>query len=157
MTIGSKAAELAAMFEVKEFERDGEKFTRTIIKRDTEYPQPESELHKICVDLTFTVHEKTSLDSDSVYEFTSEVLEKLAEADPKDRDEASDALCEIEPDVYTSDLTDWLGKSNNNVYYLNDAIEQGAKEGFELLMCAQAAAKRDVGEVVLSYIEGLLE
>lgn len=155
MTIGSKAAEMAAMFEVKEFEREGEKFTRTIIKHDYEHPQPESELHKACVDLTFRVSEATSLDSDSVYDFTSEALEKLAEANPKNRDEALDALCEIEPDVYTSDLTEWLGKSNNNVYYLNDVMESGAEDGFQLLACAQAAAKRDVGEVILSYIEAM--
>jgi len=154
--IGSKAAVLAAMFEVKEFERDGEKFTRTIIKRDYEYPQPESKLHKACVDLTFRVSQATSLDSDSVYDFTSEALEKLAEADPKDSDEAQDALCEIEPDIYTGDLTAWLNKYNN-VYYLNDVMESGAKDGFQALAWAQTAAKREVGEIVLSYIVELLD
>lgn len=148
-TIGNKAGQMARMFVVKEFVRDGEKFTRTIIDRD--YKDKESELHKACVDLTFKVSQETSLDSDSVYDFTAAVLEAIS--DCNDEDEARDAIYEIESAIYTSELTEWLGKSNNNVYYLDQAIRvYDAKDGFAALSLAQHLAIQEVGEIVLSEL-----
>lgn len=148
-TIGNKASEMTKLFIVKEFERDGEKFTRTIIDRD--YKDKESELHKACVDLTFKVSQETSLDSDSVYDFTSAVLEAISNCN--DEDEAREAIYGIEPAIYTSELTEWLGKSNYNVYYLDQAIsEYDAKDGFAALSLAQQLAITAVGNIVLSEL-----
>ena len=147
--IGSKASELAKLFIVKEFERDGKKFTRTIIDHD--YKEKESELHKACVDLTFKVSQETNLDSDSVYDFTAAVLEAISGCN--DEDEARDKLYEIEPAIYTAELTEWLGKSNNNVYYLDQAIsEYEAKDGFSALSLAQHLAIQEVGNIIISEL-----
>lgn len=158
-TLSELAGEHAALFERKQFERDGKKFSRVIIKRDYEGEMngtaTESALHKSCVDLTFKVSQATSLDSDSVYEFTQAALDCIAEANTDDRDEAFDHLQEIEPDVYTSQLTEWLNRSNNNAYYLTEAIENGAKDGFDALAWAQKAAIDEVNYIVLGYIETL--
>lgn len=43
-----------------------------------------------------------------------------------------------EPDIYTSDLTTWLGSKNDFIYYLTDAIKEGAQDGFQALSMAQS-------------------
>ena len=151
-TLSEVAGEHAALFEVKEFERDGEKFSRTIIRREPDYPATESALHKACVKLTFRVSEETSLDYDSCYDFTASALDAIAEANTDDEDVARERLNELEPDIYTADLTAWLAKSNDNVYYLDEALKQGEPDGFTALSLAQKLAMDEVGEIVLQYI-----
>jgi len=151
-TLSEIAGEHAKLFITKQFERDGEKFTRVVINRVPDYPAEETELHKSCVELTFQVSQGTGLDSDSVYEFTSRVLDQIADIDTDSEDDAQEAINELEPDMYTNELTAWLARSCNNVSYLDDAVENGARGGFSILSQAQYAAIREVGGIVLSFI-----
>ena len=91
-----------------------------------------------------------SLPNDFTYDVIAEVLEIIA--DCKNEEEAQDRIYEIEADVYTSDLTKWLGSDNNNIYYLTEAIENGVTDGFEALMTAQATAKQEIANSVLNSI-----
>ena len=90
--------------------------------------------------------------SDDIYEVIVEALELIAEANTED--EARDYLTEITTDDYTSDLTKWLNRSVNNVYYLTEAIEEGSTDGFKALILAQYRWKQEIANVVL---DGLIE
>jgi len=55
----------------------------------------------------------------------------------------------LEPDVYTSDLTNWLGSRNDFVYYLTEAItEYGAQDGFQALAITQQIWKQEVARAI---------
>ena len=57
--------------------------------------------------------------------------------------------------VYTSDLTEWLNSHNENVYYLNDVLEENEiKDGFNLLTIAQSKA---IDEVFNSALNLMIE
>ena len=88
--------------------------------------------------------------NDSTYEMIEKVIDHLANAEPKDADEAYDALREIESDIYTHDLLRWLGSSVYNVEYLETAVvEYGATDGFQM---AQYAALQEIGTAVIDSI-----
>ncbi len=111
----------------------------------------DGENHQELVDLTFTVSQETSLDSDSVYEFTSEALDLIGGA--QEDDDLQELSTNIEADVYTSDLTDFLARGNSNVYYLNEAIKDGVEDGGDALAIAQELAKTDVFNIVLNHLQ----
>ena len=91
--------------------------------------------------------------SDDIYERIYNILERLSELDEQaDEDEARDTIYEIEPDCYTSDLTKWLHDNINNVYYLEEAISQGATTGFDLLAIAQQIYIQEIGNDLLNGI-----
>ena len=56
-------------------------------------------------------------------------------------------------DPYTSNLTKWLNDSNLNVHYLTEAMEEGAEDGFQLLMVAQYKAIDEIYSSVVSLLE----
>jgi len=92
------------------------------------------------------------LPDDSIYKVIKEISAVLADADP-DAD-PWELIVEIEPDVYTSDLTAWLHENANNVYYLTQALEEGEiKDGFQLLSRAQYLFKQEVANALLSLLE----
>jgi len=79
--------------------------------------------------------------------FLTNVIELLEGRDFEDFDELEEAINEemtewadTETDIYTSDLTEWLNNRNDNVYYLSEAIEEGAEDGFKALSMAQYKA-----------------
>jgi len=62
---------------------------------------------------------------------------------------------DIEVDVYTSNLTEWLNQSNYHVYYLTEALETNdIKDGFQLLGLAQDLAIEEVWREVIHLIQG---
>ena len=83
--------------------------------------------------------------------FLDSVIYKIDYSNPKDyndlkhcleefEDEINEAV-ESETDVYTYDLTQWLGAHNGNVYYMSEVLEDyGTKDGFSLLQQAQYKA-----------------
>jgi len=95
------------------------------------------------------------LPDDTIYEVIADVAAVLADSDPDaDIDELRDAIAEIEPDVYTYDLTAWLHDDVNNVYYLTEALEEGGiKDGFDLLSRAQYLFKQEIGNALLGALE----
>ena len=55
-------------------------------------------------------------------------------------------------DIYTTDLTKWLNDNINNVYYLEDAIKNGAEDGFNALQVAQYQAIDEVAGHVITFL-----
>jgi len=107
--------------------------------------------------MTKVIHQahNNRLPDDSIYEAINEVVAVLADSDPDaDLDELRGLIAEIEPDVYTYDLTDWLHDDVNNVYYLTEALEEdGIKDGFDLLSRAQYLFKQEVANALLEALE----
>ena len=105
--------------------------------------------------------------NDSTYEWLSSFFSDLQdflksnEGDIEELlEEFRDSIYEYidaETSVYTSDLTEWLNDNNNNVYYLNEAIEEtGEKDGFKLLQIAQSKAIEELYRNALSIIMDLV-
>jgi len=98
------------------------------------------------------------LPNDSIYEVVNEVAAELADSNPDtDLDELREVIAEIEPDVYTSDLTSWLNETPYNVYYLDEALKEGIKDGFDLLSRAQYLFKQEVANALLEALAQLVE
>lgn len=122
----------------------GEK-TITILKDDA----PEA--------LKDAIHEAHGdrMPDDWIYDTFETVLSNFSGYDIKD----ADGLEEQRPEVvescvssYTSDLTEWLHDSPYNVYYLTEAIESGATDGFSLLAVAQSRAIDEIAGCVIDYL-----
>lgn len=105
-------------------------------------------------DIIFGAH-LDRLPCDDVYDRIEDILCNFTECE--DEDEARDRLYEIEPDCYTSDLTKWLASNINNVYYLDEAIELGFKEGFALLAAAQKCYIEEIGNELINGITAHVE
>ena len=104
-------------------------------------------------DIIIKAHEDR-LPNDDIYSFIDDALCVLADSAEGNE---QDAIMEIEPDVYTSNLTKWFNNHNGNVYYLTEALEEyGCKDGFQALSMAQAIHKQEVASAVLSGIEQYL-
>ena len=103
-------------------------------------------------ELVFKCHEDGSiLPDDYRYNFMIESLELFC--DCQDEDEARERISEIEPDAYTSDLTEWLNSSNSRVYYLTEVLEEiGTIDGFSLLAMAQQREKTEIADCVLDFL-----
>ncbi len=138
------ATALYYQMEPKVFD-DGE--TRVIIKDD-------GDNHQELVDLTFKVSEETNLSMDSVYLFTLQALDIIGDANETEltEDNIQELSSNIEADVYTGDLTEWLSESDNHVSYLTAAIEQGVSNGFDALTVAQVMAKVEVFDIVCRHL-----
>lgn len=84
------------------------------------------------------------------YSFIVEVLDALADAD--DLDTARD---ELEPDVYTHDLTGWLHSRNDRQSYVDDARSEYGNEGTlsDDLARGQLMEKYEVFDAVRSFLD----
>lgn len=91
--------------------------------------------------------------SDDIYSRINDILGHLSNYDCETIEQCQDALIELEPDCYTSDLTAWLHDDNRNVYYLDDAISNGCTDGFSLLAWAQKAYIDEIAYLLLAEIE----
>lgn len=96
--------------------------------------------------------------NDDIYCRINDILGRLAELDrDADEDAARELLYEIEPDIYTSDLTKWLSADNRNVYYLEDALSCGAQDGFGALSYAQSVYIQEIGNALIDGIIGYID
>lgn len=99
------------------------------------------------------VDEHTSLSMDSQYRFTMEALGIISEQEGNSEDSIREALYNMESDVYTSDLTEWLNESNYHVEYLTEALtEYTPTDGFQLLAMAQGKAKEEAAIAVFDWL-----
>lgn len=89
---------------------------------------------------------------DDWYEVLGNVLDQLDGSNFEDESEAHEAVDDQEPDVYTSDLTEWLNRSNYNVYWLDEALAVGASDGFNLLAIAQQLAREEIAH---NFVDGI--
>lgn len=101
------------------------------------------------------------LPDDYRYAFIHETICILKDADEEaDVDELREMLHEqLEPSVYTSDLTEWLNSSPYRVYYLDEAKNTyGADmDAFQLLSCAQKTEMEETGLQVLEAFNEIAE
>lgn len=102
-------------------------------------------------DLTRAAHDNGNVFPDDFrYEAIVRALSALADCD--DPDDA-----EVDPDVYTSNLTAWLASSIDRVEYLSEALrELDPPSAFALLAYAQSLELREVLDSVRSSLEAQL-
>lgn len=94
------------------------------------------------------------LPDDTVYEFVERCASAICDAGT---DELEDAIREMEPDPYTSDLTAWLHARADHVYYLTQALEDFGPftDGFALLATAQKIQIEEVGCALIQALESI--
>ena len=98
------------------------------------------------------------LPDDNVYRWINNILSTLADNDCETEESAQDLLYEMEPDVYTSDLTAWLNARNDHVYYLTQALEEhDCKDGFQALTLAQKCYIEEIGRALIDGITRHIE
>ncbi len=91
---------------------------------------------------------------DQRYAMIEEAVDAIAECD--DIDDARDSL---EADIYTHDLTAWLGSRTDRYSYADDAMEEwgsDVKGIIQLLQLGQLAEKHEVFDLVVSALESEL-
>lgn len=93
---------------------------------------------------------------DDVYSRIQDIVNILADLpDDATDDDIQERIDEIEPDIYTNRLTEWLHSRNDNVFYLTQALEEmEIKDGFALLSYAQGIYIREIADAL---IDGLRE
>lgn len=109
--------------------------------------------HQELLDLTFKVSEQTNLSMDSTYSFTLQALNIISDSMATTENELNKAIDNIEADIFTSDLMEWLQESVYHVHYLTQAIDElNTRDGFKLLRMAQQLAKEEVYNIILKEL-----
>lgn len=139
--IGTIATEILENLEQKKRDNDGSYFYCP--KKDISWQRG----------IIFNAH-LDRMPNDDIYNRIYDILESIQDIETEE--EAQERLYEIEPDIYTNDLTAWLNDNINNVYYLTEALEEGLdiKDGFKLLMYAQSKYIQEIGQTL---IQGIIE
>lgn len=99
------------------------------------------------------------MDEDSVYAFTIQAIDNIIDNHIDDIDDC-DVMkwADNDIDVYTSDLTGWLNRSDSNVYYLSEALEEyGETDGFKALQIAQMKAREEIYQMVLEVLSDFID
>ena len=108
-------------------------------------------------DIIFKAHDNR-LPDDDIYSVINEVLGVLSDLSSNiEENEIYKVLYQIEPSCYTSELTGWLNRSIYNVYYLDEAINMGATDGFQILALAWDNFKNEIGNNLINAIEEYIE
>lgn len=115
---------------------------------------PEGEVER-CRAMAMYAHESANmLPDDWRYEFIREALSALADAEDADE-------IDLEADVYTSELTRWLGSRADRMAYCDEAIRDGycsaEADTFTRLQCGQAKEKAEVLSAVRNFLETEIE
>ena len=108
--------------------------------------------------MTGVIHEVhgEDLPDDTIYRMIEMAVDAMA--DCEEVEEIVERIYEIEADVYTSDLTDWLNKRNDHVYYLTEALEEfEPRDGFQLLMMAQKIQIDEVASATLNALQEIVD
>lgn len=138
------AAELSASL-VRDKRNDGTEF---IYLKDA--PK-----HAWMRDVIRAVHGEKMPD-DTTYKLIERCADYIAETDGDT--EPADVICEIEPDIYTNDLTAWLHARVDHVEYLDQVLEEGgANSGTELLQAAQSKQICEVGWALVAELQKLVD
>lgn len=145
-TISEKAEYFRSFFELKDVPESRSASGKIWINKDHE--------NQLVVDLCFSAHDNGNmLPDDFRYSKIVDILDLIAEEND-DYDHIIERIENIEPDIYTSDLTAWLHSRNDRVYYLTEALEEGIgiTDGFQLLAYAQKKEIQEIGNAVLEYL-----
>ena len=106
-------------------------------------------------DLSRKAHDNgNSFPDDWHYQFIFEALDALA-----NQDDVDDARCSMEADIYTSDLTDWLGSQNSRYAYVDQAIEETGKGDsiIQDLQAGQLLEKLEVFDAVAGFLSEMAD
>lgn len=89
---------------------------------------------------------------DDVYSRIQDIVDILADLpDDATDDDIQERIYEIEPDIYTNRLTEWLHSRNDNVFYLDEALKEGiTNDGFALLSHAQGIYIREIADALIA-------
>lgn len=141
--IGTIATEILENLEQKKRDPNNDNTYFYCLKKTIEWQQ----------DIIRNAH-NDRLPNDDIYNRIHDILECIQDIETEEQ--AQERLYEIEPDIYTNDLTAWLNDNINNVYYLTEALEEGMeiKDGFNLLMYAQSKYIQEIGNTL---IQGIVE
>lgn len=93
------------------------------------------------------------LPDDFRYEFITDSLCKLTEADDDTEDWELDELGTFEGDVYNSDLARWLGAGGDRWWYCDQVLKDPPGDFFSLLQAAQVMEKEEVFNAVLEALQ----
>lgn len=126
-------------------------------------PKPGSEEEQIWVlknrypqwikDMLYQVHDYGKWGPDDYkYEYAVETLDRLSEG--SDPEEGRD---ELEADIYTSDLLQWIASSIHRQYYADEALGMEPKDFVTLLMLAQVREMQEIWDVVVKALNNRLE
>src|SRR5258708_22985337 len=105
-------------YQVKEL---AEKLSNALItdeRNGSEFVHLKNNSPQWMTDVSRTVHGE-KLPDDTTYAFISKCADAIADAT-----DANDAVSEIEPDVYTHNLTAWLHSRADHIYYLTEVLEE---------------------------------
>ena len=141
-----------------------EKIRKAIVHENGKYrlanPFGDNPINSIVLDTIRDIQ----MDVNSKYEYVSDMAADLCDCtctDEDTMDEIRDGIGEwATADTYigTSDLTEWLNRSPENVYYLDEAVEDGGADGgFGLLQVAQYKAREEVYTALLDRIEEFIK
>jgi hypothetical protein len=103
-----------------------------------------------CSSLSQAAHDNCAmLPDDWRYQFLWESLGSIEDADDLDE-------IEVEADIYTAELTDWLGSRNDRSGYCDDAQRDGLvsedSSMFDRMSIGQYLEKREVLDAVLAHL-----
>lgn len=99
-----------------------------------------------------------TLPDDTIYEFIDKAVNALSECSGNSLPDLQEAIDQIEPDIYTSDLTSWLGARVDHVFYLTEALENSeSRDGFQVLLDAQSIQINEVSSAVLAALQEVIE
>lgn len=140
-TVRELAAAMSAAFEERQ-RPDGERF-RALRDGSPDWMR----------DICFEAHQ-SMLPDDWTYIFIEDACDLLSATDSAD-----DAFDDIEPSIYTDELTGWLNSRTSRVFYLEEARENAGDSwsGGDLLMLAQLEERREVFQLVLDALDRLAE
>jgi hypothetical protein len=95
---------------------------------------------------------------DTTYAFIEQCADAIADASDDNEDAIREAIDDIEPDSYTSNLTGWLHARVDHVYYLSEVLDEmggDVKDGFQLLAMAQKKQIDEIGFALVFQLEQL--
>ena len=142
MTIQEFASHYSKMF-IRDIRDDGTEYVKTIDERPEELTE-----------LIYKAHGGMVPD-DWRYKFIEESLDRIAETEDED-----DLDCpELEPDIYTYDLLQWLVSRNDRYDYVDQATEEyGHGDSLiEDIMLGQIKEREEVYFSVLSSLRKIKE
>jgi len=106
-------------------------------------------------DMAYAAHDNGEMFPDDYrYLFMEDIIDALTDRDPESTD-PEEVAYELEPAIYTSELTAWLDSRNSRVYYLGEVMEEfggEVRDGFQLLGMAYNAEQREVASSVVQFV-----
>lgn len=120
------------------------------IKFEDDLPKHEADA---CRTLALAAHDNGSvLPDDWRYQFISEALDALAEYSDPDE-------IQLEADIYTNELTSWLGSRNDRMCFCDEAAKDYGETGnmATRIMLGQLREKEEVLAAVRAHLEEEIE